>query len=134
MPTPNWLNSMVPYRRMTFDWPDGHLPARLVIPTSIIESYPGFERIIAQVFNYRVCDSECPFQVIQLQCGVEKYLNSFDLNICANYMSTRRLVIKNPLGLLKQTVTYGARVGTSAAREQKTRERIEKYRKRGFKV
>ena len=127
-PVPYFPNSTIPYSLMGFNWPDGD-PRH---ETS--DGYPGFDQIIAQVVNCRVYNSEHSLQVIQLKCGVERYVNSFDLDICANYMSTRRLVIKNPLGLLKQTITHIQWAGTSLEREQKTRERIEKYRKRGFKM
>lgn len=125
----------LPYENQCFDHVEDGGKNRVEVPIwELTESvYPGCDGVIFRVYNYRVKDSSHPFQVIQLRCNMEAYINVFDLNVCANYLTSRRLVIKNPVGILKQTITYNM-LDDRSAKEKKTMGRLKKYEARGFNI
>ena len=99
--------------------------------------YTGCE-CITNVCTQHLVDNRS-FQIIAISCSVDEYIETFDLSVCMNYFTSDKLVIKDPVSILKRVLVVKnpsivpEKAFAFITSERKQKERIEKYIRRGFK-
>lgn len=84
-----------------------------------------FPQMLRCILEYNILDIYDPtLQVLHITGPIQKYVETFDFAFCRNYLSPKRLVIQNPIQLLKRECTVKNGKG----------ERIQKYLERGYLI
>ena len=85
----------------------------------------NFPEMLKCIYEYNLADIYDPsLQVLHIVTSISSYVETFDFTFCRNFLSSDRLVITDPVAVLRQECTI----------ENGKKERVKKYADRGFKI